>query len=269
MNRAPSWLQEVEKSAEGRTVLLVEGSDDNVILSYFFEKHCPGWDQRIFVGEAGGKPQVIQGLKHRPHWVGIVDNDIWTPAEAHEAQRETPRLRVLPRFCIESFFCVPEELWPALPQNSRDAVSNDVDRLKQPILDVLPDWVAHGAMYRILQARATGVRSRCVFPHALQDSPVTDEGEIRKILETWHQYLEPDDILAEYREEKQRGLALSIDEQLAFYVVGDKFFEKVIAPTLDGLFGATGKNWLHRFRDEKIHPPTDLVHLLDETLSLI
>jgi hypothetical protein len=269
MNREPSWLQEIEKSAGGRTVLLVEGPADNVILSYFFEKHRPGWANRIFIVEAGGKPQVIQGLKHRPQWVGIVDRDVWTPAEAHEAQTQTPRLRVLPRFCIESFFCVPEELWPALPQSSRDAVSNDIARLKQPILDVLPAWVAHGAMCRILQIRAAGVRSRYVFPHALQDSPVTDESEIRQILENWHRYLDPETILADYRVEKQKGLALSIDEQLTCYVVGDKFFEKALRPTLDGLFGATDKNWLERFRDKDIRPPADLIALFDEVLGLI
>jgi hypothetical protein len=269
MNREPSWLLAIENAAAGKPVLLVEGPDDNVILSYFLEKHRPGSDRRIFIGEAGGKSEVIRGLTHQPQWIGIVDRDVWSQAEVDEAQRQTPRLCVLSRFCVESFFCVPEELWPALPPGHRGAVGDNINRLKQPILDVLPDWVAHGAMWRVLRIRARGVRSRDIFPHALQKSPITDENEIRRILETWHRYLDPERILEDYRAERQRGLALSVVEQLTGYVVGDKFFKKVIESTLDELFGATDKNWLERFRDEQIQPPPDLTALFDEILNLI
>jgi hypothetical protein len=269
MNREPSWLPAIEDEAAGKPVLLVEGSDDNVILSYFLEKHRPGSDQRIFIGEAGGKPEVIRGLKHRPQWIGVVDRDVWSQDDVDKVRRQTPRLFVLSRFCIESFFCVPEELWPALPPSHRGAVEDNIDRLKRPIFDVLPDWVAHSAMWRVLRIRAEGVRSRDIFPHALQKSPITDEDEIRRILETWHRYLDPERILEGYRAERQRGLALSVVEQFAGYVVGDKFFKKVIASILDELFGATDKNWLERFRDEQIQPPPDLTALFDEILDQI
>jgi hypothetical protein len=268
MNREPSWLQEIEDLAGGRSVLLVEGPDDDVILSYFLGNHRPGWNLRLFIGQAGGKPEVIRGLKHRPQWIGVVDRDVWSQAEMDEAHRGTPRLRVLPRFCIESYFCVPEELWPALPPSHRSVVEDDIDRLKQPILDALPDWVAHGAMYRVLRVRAAGVRSRDVFPHALQASPVTDEDEIRKILETWHRYLDPESILVEYRAERQNGLSLPVNEQLTRYVVAKKFFEQVVVPTLDDLFGATDKKWLERFRDGNIQPPAELAALFEEILGL-
>jgi len=268
MKREPDWLRYIDNDAGRNPVLLVEGPSDEVILNYFFNQHHPGWNLHLFIGQAGGKSEVIQGLKHRPRWIGVVDRDEWSQAEVDKAQRQTPRLRALPRFCIESFFCVPKELWPALSAHY-DAGRGDIERLKRPILDALPDWVAHGAMWRVLRVRAAGVRSRDVFPNALQDSPVTDENEIRRVLETWHLYLDPENILEEYRAERKRGLALPVDEQLARYVVGNKFFKQVVAPTLDALFGAADKNWLERLRDGQIQPPPDLTDSFNEILGLL
>jgi hypothetical protein len=269
MKHEPDWLGYIDNDAGKRFVLLVEGPGDIVILSHFLDKHHLDWDVQLFIAPAGGKPKVIQGLKHRPQWIGVVDRDEWSQDEAGEVQKQTPRLKVLPRFCIESYFCVPGELWGALPPVDRRKVNDDASRLSKPLLDVLPDWVAHGAMWRVLRVRARGVRSRDVFPHALQESPITDEDEIRRVLETWQGYLDPESILHEYRAERKRGLALPVDEQLTRYVVGDKFFVQVVTPALDELFGASDKNWLERLRDGQIQPPPDLAAFFNEILGLI
>ncbi len=268
MKREPNWLRYIDDDAGERFVLLVEGPGDIVILSHFLDKHCPDWGLQVFIAQAGGKPEVIRGLKHRQQWIGIVDRDEWSHAKVDEVQKQTPRLFVLPRFCIESFFCVPGKLWPAVSRYS-SAADKDRERFEQLVLGALPDWVAHGAMWRVLRVRAAGVRSRDVFPHALQESPVTDEDEIRRVLETWQGYLDSESILNEYRAERKKGLALPIDEQLTRYVVGDKFFRQVVTPALDELFGASDKNWLERLRDGQIQPPPDLTALFDEILGLI
>jgi hypothetical protein len=150
-------------------------------------------------------------------------------------------------------------------------VGDDITKLSQPILAALPDWVAHGAMWRVLRARRQGLLSGLGFPAELENRPVTDEAEIRAILQTWYDYLRPDDILDAYRTELRAARTnLSEEQQLKIYIHGKKFFNQVVVQYLDQLFSGKGRgDWLQRFRDGPILPPSDLIDLLGKVLNLI
>jgi len=155
----------IEERAQGKPVLLVEGDDDVELLGHFLNQHSPGWDQQLYMAAAGNKQRVIKGISiHRSHWIGIVDLDEWRPADLEKVQRSNPRLFALPRFCIESYFCAPDELWAALPEPQRQRVGDDPAVLREPILAELADWVAHGAMWRVLRTRREG-------PHPILPPP--------------------------------------------------------------------------------------------------
>jgi hypothetical protein len=271
MNSLP-WIVDIKSRAGGKPVVLVEGQDDVVLLGHFFSQRAPDWVQRLHLAEARGKKRVVQGITvHCPDWIGIIDWDEWASLDVQDALKKTDRLKVLPRFCIESYFCVPEELWEALPLPQRQRVGDDITKLSRLILSALPDWVAHGAMWRVLRARRRGLFSGLGFPAELENRPVTDEAEIRAILQTWYDYLKPDDILNAYRAELQAArVNHSEEQQLKIYVHGKKFFDQVVVQHLDQLFSGKGRgDWLQRFRNGPIQPPLDLVDLLDEVLSLI
>jgi hypothetical protein len=89
---------------------------------------------------------VNQGITvHRPSWIGIDDRDEWREADVVAAADKSPRLHILPRFCIESYLCDPGELWTALPASQRDRVAEGINVLQKlrdaPILPP-PDLIA-------------------------------------------------------------------------------------------------------------------------------
>lgn len=263
----PAWIKDIELASRNLPVLLVEGPDDVTLFEHFFSQHAPGWELRLHIAAAGAKRHVIQGITvHRPEWIGIIDWDEWSLTDVQDAVAGSPRLRALPRFCIESYFCRPQELWAALPPGQRARVGNDPQLLAAPILEHLPDWVAHGAMWRVLRQLYHATR----LPEALEREPVTDEAEIRRILEEWHANLAPESVLAHYRQELAQARQLSPDEQLTRYVHGKRFYNAVVVQVLDHLFAGKGADdWFQRFRDAPIQPPGDLRELLDWVLSLI
>jgi hypothetical protein len=152
MSDLPPWVRDIENQARGNLVLLVEGDSDVVLFRHFLTQHRPGWDVRLHIAPSSSKSRVVTGVTvHRPDWIGVIDLDEWSPDELREAVARSPRLRALPRFCIESYFCSPMELWTALPHVQRSRVNDDPQKLTGPIVAALPNWVAHGAMWRVLR----------------------------------------------------------------------------------------------------------------------
>jgi predicted ATP-dependent endonuclease of OLD family len=267
MTDAPQWIKDIEFEAGPKLVLLVEGKTDVLLLRHFLAQYSPEWDKRFHVAFAGNKEQVFIGVKsHRPHWLGVVDQDEWNLQDVQERIKSSPHLKILPRFCIESYFCSPIELWAALPQAQRSHVGDDPQKLAASILTALPDWVAHGAMWRVLRR----LRSAAHLPTQFDERPITDETEIRQILQTWHDQLAPDKVIEQYHQELNTAKQLSQDEQLTRYVHGKKFYNQVVVKVLNQLFErGEADDWLQRFRDEKMPPPQDLQELLDWVLSFV
>ena len=268
MNGVPYWVAEIETRSRGLPVLLVEGEDDVRLFRYFLGQHKPGWDSRLYIAAAGGKQHVLSGVKrNRPEWIGVVDKDEWSPEDLERETAGTPHLRQIPRFCIESYFCHPAELWAALPPVQKERVNGDEHRLAGPIVEALPDWVAHGAMWRVLRRFYHDTR----LPAELEDRPVIDEDQILQILQEWHNHLAPDKVLGQYHTELNSARQLSQDEQLCTYVHGKKFYNAVVVQmALNPLFGQQNADyWLDEFRDASMPPPQDLRELLDWILSFV
>jgi len=268
----PRWVQEIEDKSGSKPVLLVEGDVDTRIVAYFLEQVSPGWETGVILLSAGYKSRVIEGVRnYHPEWVGIIDTDEWTLDQVQRELTQLPRVRALPRFCLENYFCVPEELWSALPLIQQEAVGNDPSRLAQPVLTLLPDWVAHGAIWRVIRSRRTGLLNQSGFPAKLDNVPVTDLAEIRRILESWHAQLDPDQIINEYQQALDIAQRLTTDEQLKSYVHGKKFFNQVIVSTLNQLFGQRDAyTWLQTFTQPPygLNTPPDLEEFLLEVLNL-
>ena len=267
MSPLPLWIREIEQQSRGLPVLLVEGLQDVTIFEHFFNQRSPGWDLRLYIAPAGGKRRVRTGVcTHRPDWIGIMDLDEWSDTDLQDAAQGSDRLEALPRLCIESYFCHPDELWPAIPPSQRARLSGDMDELARPIYDALPNWVMHGALWRVLRRLYRDTD----FPVELEREPVTNEDEIRRILTDWHRNLAPDRVLEQYREQLNAAQSFSPEQQIKTYVHGKRFYNQVVVPTLNRSFpGGGADDWLDKFRDQNIHPPPDLQPLLDWVLSLV
>jgi len=122
----------------------------------------------------------------------------------------------------------------------------------------------------VLTARRGGLLDELGFPKQLMRQPVTDRGEIRRILQTWHDRLDPGEILQAYDDELETAKELPADELLRTYVHGKRFFRQVVVQHLDRLFSGRGRAfWLDKFRDAGIQPPADLTALLNDILALL
>lgn len=151
----PRWLKQVEEKAVAKPVLLVEGNTDLRILSYFLEQVSPGWAAQIVMLPAKRKSKVIEGIQtYHPEWVGIVDKDEWPVDRTVEVLQDTPRVKALPRFCLENYFCVPDELWAALPSTSKQRLKNRPNRLKghtEKVAHLNSRWLCLQSMPLLLQ----------------------------------------------------------------------------------------------------------------------
>ena len=265
MSQTPRWVMDIESLARGLPVLLVEGNEDVTLLGHFLLQLVPDWQQRLCLTAAGSKDPVVSGVAvHRPAWVGIVDRDEWSEADVDTALRRTPRLHVLPRFCVESYLRDPEELWDALPVIQRARVDNNPQVLTAEIDAHLQDWVAHGAMWRVLRQLYKDTR----LPFDLEDHPVTDDETIRRILTVWNSRLAPDTVLAQYHEELARARSMATAQQLRSYIHGKKFYRRVVVQVLDRLFSGKGADdWQQKLRDAPLLPPPDLTALFSDVLA--
>ena len=259
----PDWLNELERQSNGRPIILVEGADDVRVYRRFLDKLTPGWDTQAVLLAAQGKPRLLRALKQRPHWVGLVDRDEWREADVLAAAKDLPRLKTLPRFCLESCLSVPNELWVALPAPQQSRIG-DADSLVGPINAAMPDWVAHGAMWRVLRE----LYHLAHLPDGLDDKPVTDLTEITRILADWHRQLDPQRVIGSYQAELQQAQLKSSDDLLRTYIHGGKFFRQVVCPTFNDLLGQRSHDdWIDLFSRDLV-PPPDVAVVLRELLNL-
>lgn len=272
MNPPPQWVKEIVDNAGNKRVLLVEGKRDRAVLSYFLNQVYPEWNSKFVLHAAESKKRVIDCIQYyRADWVGIVDKDEWSPKQIEELGRELPRLKVLPRFCIENYFCVPKELWSALPLNQKETINNEFDRLAKPLMAVLPNWLSHGVMWRVIMNRRRDLLNESGFPAKLDREPITDLDEIRRILETWHKQLDPDAIISEYQQELAAAEKRDSVDELQHFVHGKKFLSSVVVPALNKIFTQASVDvWLGQLmRDDRgFSIPSDLQGFLSEVIGL-
>lgn len=277
MNNRPTWLEVIETSAGGKAVLLVEGETDIKTFGYFLARLFPDWNTRFVMHSANSKEHVIAAIEkyHSTDWVGVVDRDEWSPSDIIEKTQNLPRIKVLPRFCLENYFCVPSELWDAFPSHQKS--KQPFEALKEPIEKSLPAWLSHAAIWRAIHKRHSILVYGSDFPSELENCPIIDtqgipdEQRIRQILEAWHNQLDPNSILAEYRQELAGATQLNPEQQLSTYIHGKKFFNEVVVKTLNTLFGQQPSvQWRENFTTlpAGIAIPTDLQAFLTEIVSL-
>ena len=227
-----------------RRVLVLEGSDDKTFIESLLTRRQPGaWQASWVLGEAGGKGNVLKILAHEPTWQGLIDRDEWTSKDVLAQQAAFPnRLHVLPRYCMESYFVVPEELWLMLDSTQQARVPGARPAFDAPLLSPLPQWVRHGALWHAINPLWAGLKSMG-FQDDLLDFTNAQQNEtaIAGKLQQWHTYLDPQPILLAFQTNLSTAQTATSVTQLTQWVHAKKFFEQHANQTLCSLLGVSSQ----------------------------
>jgi hypothetical protein len=239
-----------------RSGLVVEGKEDKEFFELQLDAHIadkrlknpatPDWRTKWVVGDAGGKPRVLEILDSEKTWHGIVDADEWDSATllAHQTKYGN-RLHILPRYCMESYFILPHEVWNLLTPARQNQVSGGLTAFDAAIKANLAQWVRHGALWRIVNPLWHGLRAKGFNNILLDLANAQDNTLIQATFTNWHQYMDPNQLFQDFQTQLQAANALSQDDQLKEIVHGKMFFEQQLVPELNRLFGQKPKkDWL-------------------------
>jgi len=263
------WISELLSNYRTKPVILVEGQDDVILCERLLTLSDPDWRVRFGIEPADGRRRVFQGCKKVNTWRGLVDRDEWDEARISREQEEATNVQVLPRFTAENYLVNPAELWSLIPAGARAAHPDAQAQITTAMEAQRADWTAHGAMWRVMLRRQVGLGD-LGFPQELTNAPVTDEEQIMAILTCWHDHFKPEDVMAEYRTERDAALARSPDEQYAHVIHGKRFFRRVVTLALNQAFSTprkTAEEWAEDLVMGITTVPADLMPLMGVLLA--
>lgn len=244
----------------GRRALVVEGVDDVAALRIWLTRISPMWESHWVLAEADGKSHVIALAKLQSDWVGLVDRDEMSAVEQADLAT-VGNLLVLPRFCIESYACVPSELWPTVsvahklrhPQSELGFV-----QFESQVTSDLPNWRRHAALWNVINPLWRRLRRAGFNNDLLNPVNVYDDVMIKNRLNDWANVLAPNAIFSKFQEELFRVQSLPQDEFVRTTVYAKKFYPVVVHAVLNNYLDQAPEN--ERLRDlfKNMPIPADL-----------
>ncbi|MGI9283095.1 MAG: hypothetical protein ACR2PX_26155 [Endozoicomonas sp.] len=255
-------IRQIEEQLIGGTghrVLLVEGPDDVDAFSAWLTRSFEAvWENQWVVTYAGKKTLVLEILEQRPEWLGVVDRDEWSNEGIAEREQRHTNLMILPRYCIENYLIVPQELWDALPPVQQEKVQGGYETFEQKITSDLERWVKHGSLWAAVNPLWEGLRALGFKEALLAPEIVENDQVVRQKLEEWHSFLEPGSIYQNYQQKLNAAKTLEPSDQLRRCVHGKKFYDTVVNSVLNDLLGQMQSSERQRAILRKLAVPEDL-----------
>ncbi len=240
MNGIERKIKEIKEQKIGNSTkkcLVVEGTDDVRSLELLLSKLNQNWNEAWVLAGADKKSNVIKILEMEPDWLGIVDRDEWDEEKITQLQGTMNNLIFLPRYCIENYLIVPDELWKALPEKQKLKIPGGQLELERLIISELDKWVQHGVLWSVINPLWEGLRSLGFKEALLNVDIATNHLEIRKVLSQWHDFLNPDEIWDRYQTKIIEVSTKSNSEKLKLHVHGKLFYQQVVNTVLNQLVG--------------------------------
>lgn len=231
--------QSIREELVGKTgvrVLIVEGEEDKAFITSLLDKKNPGgWELRWTVAVAQGKKHALRLLEEEPTWIGLVDRDEWGAKAAEHEEKRLPNLHILPRFCMESYFIQPYEIWQTLPNVQRDKLS-DTDTInedfKNALSEPLQKWLRHGILWHTINPLWEGLRALGFKEKLLKLETAQNDALIKSTLQDWYQYLEPQAIISGFNQ-KLTSVQSAPEAEQYQWIHGKSFFREHIGATLN------------------------------------
>ena len=165
----------------------------------------------------------------------------------------------------------PSELWPAIPPRRQMDVAGGEAAFRSRIESQLSDFRRHGALWKVVTPLWSGLRA-LGFKEALasESSLATDQddAEIQRILGEWDALLDPERIFADFQARLTAADAATPNEQLAHWLHGKVFWEKVVNPTMNATLGQMAEGERRRKILRKLPQPADLQPVFDRLASI-
>lgn len=228
--------------SQAKRVMLVEGADDKLALEILLNRFILNWESGWAVEAAGNKSQLQEVLRLEPDWLGLVDRDEWDIAEQTSRQQATPNLLVLPRFCMENYLVVPNEVWAAVPPSRQRALPQGLQQWHTHMLKDLDQYVRHGVLWHVVTPLWSGLRARGFKEKLASDNlecvaVAQSDGQIREVLNDWDAYLDPATLFNEFQNQLTDAQQRPAHEQLKHWVHGKTRWREVVNPAMNELFG--------------------------------
>ncbi|HQN74159.1 MAG TPA: DUF4435 domain-containing protein [bacterium] len=253
------WEQFLKENV-GKKAILVEGKYDYDPFAHFFSKKSPDWERYFVIVAAGNKRSVLEKLKNNSVAFGIVDRDTWGEKEIKKAGKEnSEKLFVLPRYCLENYIIIPDEIKPVLPADKQDSINFDT------LFANVGKWKAHAALWRAVTSLYSGLISldfnNALLPKTVDTIP-SDESIMNKLSE-WNKVLNPDETFEKFKKEEEQFLKMNDIEFVKYHVHGKHFFDNEMLPVLQKKMGNVSKNNLFKY----IVPPVELNKIFDRLID--
>jgi hypothetical protein len=266
-------------AAATQRVLLVEGRADAAVYGRWLKKlAAPGtlYTSKVELVEVEGKRTVLAVLEwFRDHGgnptrlYGLVDRDEWDPGTIAAQAHALPQLRINPRrHALESYFCDPGEIGPALlAQNAAHAPH--FPALEAQILRHLPERVDHWALFTTTE-RAKERMAAAQYPgifHAQYQVP--PDADIQQRLQHWAAILDPNALFVEFDQLRTTARAQLPSDRCRGSVWAKDFYEQVVCGGPDGLQSIDNKSvgdWMIDLAEFAPAVPGDIAAILQPFL---
>lgn len=256
-------ISKIQSAAQ--RVLIVEGEDDLDFITALLDNRVGrgAWESQWVIGEAGGKDNVMSILAHETGWSGLIDKDEWTPADVAAARAQHPsRLYVLPRYCMESYFVVPAELWGLLDDRQRAQLGNDAVAFNAALTLELSRWLRHGVVWHNINPLWLGLQSVGFQRELLEFANAQrSDADIESTLIRWHGYLNPAGIMSKFKADLVVASGTSDYDKLTTWIHGKRYFDQYLKQELARLLRLPVKNKAQSIADlqRTMSVPTDLL----------
>jgi len=236
-----------------KVVILVEGKDDKTAYELLFKNKFSNWEDLFSFHPATGKDNVIKELEDSPDFIGIIDKDEWWEEDIEKNKKKLSNLIVIPRYCMESYLVVPEEIWEKLPVIQKEKIK--YDDFRDAILENIDAWTKNAALWNAIQPLYYKLKDSGFNQELLiRDDRIPDEEFIRAKLNEWHGILDPEKAFNNYRALLSQITALSHREKLQKWIHGKEFWEQHVSQKLVKFFGQKSREYYLKkiWRDREI-----------------
>ena len=282
MSTPPKPVVEVRarRGTSGRSTLIVEGKDDVDVYSRWLKKLLgPGGVVASWVDiiPANSKPNVLTVLAwYRDHegdptdLFGLVDRDEWDAATIAARKNDLRQLRVNPeRHGLESYFCDPAEITPALLAEDAATFGPRLPALDAQLNEVLTQRVDHWGLFTLTE-RVKNRMNEAEYPGFFHNHYVLPgDPDIRAKLRDWAQIVDDFKCMAEFVQLRAEGRASHPTTQFRGYVWAKPFFEQMVCGGASGLLSMKAKaisTWMIDLAEFAPVVPSDIEPILRELI---
>jgi hypothetical protein len=249
-------------------VLFVEGKDDLAVYAKWLTKIDPLYGHQLELVATNGRNDLdtsLADLGHPAEAFALRDRDEWDTARIAASRAASPGLLVNDiRHCIESYFCDPNEVIPALLAQDAAKYGSADAALRGALGTPLADWVDHWAMWTVAMQLQSDMVSAGYASFYHDQLPLPPDPDIQARLQSWAGLANDTVVWTSFSTLRAVGRVRPVSEKHRSCVHGKKYWEKVVLPALRAV--ENRPDWLIDLADWS-PVPSDLDPLLRTALS--